>query len=101
MKTNNFGTQLIQVCQTHSLQILNGRWGPHSNRWTHFTINSTDSEGGSVTDWAIVNQVIMNLISDYEIEEDIHFSDHAELKVKIKVLAQPKTKCTNIASQPP
>jgi exonuclease III len=92
---NNFGFQLLQICYNHNLKLLNGRWGPSSDKWTHFhdtTSTYNSGVGSSVVDWALADETIMRKISAFSVGDDWDFSDHAQLKVELNIAVQIQQK---------
>ena len=79
--SNTFGMELLQLCYKQNMKILNGRWGDKSDKWTYFS----DTGGTSVIDWALANEKLMKNILNFEIGDDLHISDHTNLKVSIDI----------------
>ena len=63
-KVNKYGKQLITVCQSYELRIVNGRFGKDTGKgdYTFFSTN-----GCSVIDYFIVSKPIINIISNFQI----------------------------------
>ena len=89
---NSFGRQLIDLCLTRKLKILNGRTlGDLTGKFTCFKRN-----GNSVVDYVICSENILNKIPTYKINDITHFSDHCQLTLCLNIYFKGKeTKGTN------
>ena len=81
MKTNVYGNRLIQVCQTCSLVILNGRSGfdRESGQTTCW-----NERGSSAVDYIVCDKRAMYLIYDFCVHDKFIHSDHQIISCNIK-----------------
>ena len=77
---NSRGRDLIDLCLSSKLVILNGRtFGDLSGKLTSFQYN-----GNSVVDYCIISDVLFDKILYFQVENHIPWlSDHAKLNVKL------------------
>jgi exonuclease III len=86
---NSFGRKLLEICRHNDLLILNGRvLGDLHGQFTSFQYN-----GSSVIDYCIVNYQFMSNIVYFNVLDPSHVSDHAAVKVCMKVKCISENKC--------
>ena len=76
---DRFGKSLLDICKCSNMQILNGRFGEASSKFTCNTWN-----GSSVVDYAIVEKDLMAKINSFEVGEIIDESDHCVIQFSIQ-----------------
>ena len=76
---NLHGQNLINLCRSTNLRILNGRKiGDTTGNFTCFTHN-----GASTVDYALASQSLFDKIPLFHVSEQPEFSDHCKLTVEI------------------
>ena len=74
---NENGRELLKICQSNSLFIVNGRIGPDPDgRYT-----CHPSQGNSVVDYVIVGGDILPYATNFRISEESPISDHCNITV--------------------
>ena len=78
---NENGRELLKICQSNKLFIVNGRIGPDPDgRYTCHT-----SQGNSVVDYVIVGGDILSYATNFRISEESPISDHCNITVSLQV----------------
>ncbi len=91
---NNYGRQLIDVCNGQFLCILNGRViGDYFGNYTCLKYN-----GSSVVDYNLISKDIFTLVESFTILPLTEFSDHRTLSLH---LSYKKPKCNSISEDFP
>ena len=57
--------------------------GSKSDKWTDYHVNG--NSGSSVVDWALGNESMTHKISDFSVGDEVDFSDHVELLIKVSL----------------
>ena len=79
-RTNRHGNQLIELCKSIALLMINGRV-EQDNGIGDFT--GVDTTGRSTVDYMICNPEFLSIIHDFMIEPQFPESDHCGLSIKI------------------
>ena len=87
---NETGRELLQLCRTNKLYILNGRVGTEPEGG--FTCHT--SRGSSVVDYIIVGNTILPFTGTFNIGEPSPLSDHSSVTASFKYI-----KCTDVTSE--
>ena len=82
-RTNNYGHELLDICQSAGLRTLNGRVGSDKSLG-QYTCHT--AQGSSVVDYTIVSENLLNSIEDFTVCELSPLSDvdHCPLFTSIK-----------------
>ena len=80
---NENGKELLQLCRTNKLYILNGRVGPEPEGG--FTCHT--SRGNSVVDYIITSDNILSLTETFCIGEPSPLSDHSSVTASFKYVS--------------
>lgn len=72
---NNYGSQLLDLCKSAEMRVANGRF-KDSDKFTFY-----GSNGASVIDYAIVNNVCAESIVDFKISKKLPESDHVPIYI--------------------
>lgn len=78
---NEYGRELLQICQAYNLSFLNGRVGS-VNQLANFTCIT--SQGCSMVDYAIVSELLLHEICNFQVNDPSPHSDHCSLSLVIK-----------------
>ena len=77
---NSYGRQLIQLCKSADLVILNGRSpGDRTGKFTYI-----EKKGKSVIDLAVVSKELLYLVNCFTVDEPNVHSDHVLISVSLK-----------------
>ena len=91
--TNNFGNQLLQMCKTTNLIIVNGRLGYDKGIGK---VTCSNSRGQSTVDYVICSPGIFRYIDEFKIHSMYPESDHSPILFEIKC-SERTAKHTNTA----
>ena len=76
---NNFGRNLLRLCKSTGIRIVNGRSpGDNIGRFTFYHRN-----GSSCIDYAICSKDILHIVSDFTVCDFNMFSDHAPCLIDV------------------
>ena len=81
-KSNRFGENLIDLCKSCNLCIVNGR--PHNDREVG-NITCITHNGQSVVDYLITNRNNFNCVKNFAVKGFTQFSNHAPLEFSLKI----------------
>ena len=84
-RTNRHGNQLIELCKSIGLLIINGRVGQDKGIGNFTRVDTT---GRSTVDYMICNPEFLSIIHDFMIEPKFPESDHCGLSIKIHCKAR-------------
>ena len=81
VKTNNYGKELLLLCQSSGLRIVNGRYSldKHVGKFTCYKDN-----GQSVVDYLLAQENLFNSLLLFEIGEKWPDSDHCPVTFHLK-----------------
>ena len=80
-KCNNYGKELLSICQSARLRMLNGRIG-NDHKLGQFTCFT--SQGSSVVDYTIVSEELLEKIDNFTVGALGSISDHCPLIMALK-----------------
>ena len=89
---NECGQNLIEICRSFNLQILNGR--VNGDQWGNFT-HSNKNCGESTIDLAIVSDALFPHITDLKVLPLNAYSDHSKIILAIDNVLLPPAKKTH------
>ena len=75
-KVNDYGKELIDLCISSRLRILNGRIGMDKEQGTFTCVTP---RGSSVVDYSVASIDLFKLIADFNVGENSILSDHRPL----------------------
>jgi hypothetical protein len=80
-KTNKFGNNLLDLCRSTGLRVVNGRLGHDEGigKCTYYC-----ELGSSVIDYVLARQDTFDMIDNFMVDEFKVYSDHAPLSFRIK-----------------
>ena len=79
-KVNNYGKELINLCISSRLRIMNGRIGMDKGQGVFTCITP---RGSTVVDYSVASIDLFKLIADFNVGEISSLSDHRPLTTKI------------------
>ena len=86
---NSYGRELIDICKSLNMFIVNGRIGKDSGVGS-FT--RSDTTGSSVVDYLLCSTLNFNIILDFEVDTKLPESDHLPLVYSILIQQESNTR---------
>ena len=95
-KPNDYGMQLLDLCKSANLIILNGRVGSDKGVGEYTRMETT---GNSVVDYVITTTNAYSLIDNFKIHSKLPDSDHRPIEFSLKCNSDMRKNGVNIQDQ--